>query len=47
MAAGRAAQAQGDGAAARRAYEKVLQLAPRGETAAEARRRLDEARRLR
>ncbi|HET6922691.1 MAG TPA: tetratricopeptide repeat protein, partial [Anaeromyxobacteraceae bacterium] len=47
VAAGRAAQAQRDGAAARRAYEKVLQLAPKGDAAAEARRRLDEARRLR
>ncbi len=47
LAVGRAAQAQGEGAAARRAYERALQLAPKGETAAEARRRLDEARRLR
>jgi tetratricopeptide (TPR) repeat protein len=47
MAAGRSAQAQGDGAAARRAYQKALQLGAQGDLAAEARRRLDDARRLR
>jgi Tfp pilus assembly protein PilF len=47
LALGRAAQTQGDGGVARRAYERAIQLAPRGETAAEARRHLDEARRLR
>ncbi|HEU4385288.1 MAG TPA: tetratricopeptide repeat protein [Anaeromyxobacteraceae bacterium] len=47
MAVGRAAQAQGDGATARRAYERALQLGVKGDLAAEARRRLDEARRLR
>ncbi len=46
LAAGRAAQAQGDGAAARRAFGKALQLGAKGEAAAEAHRRLAEARRL-
>jgi cytochrome c-type biogenesis protein CcmH/NrfG len=47
MAVGRAAQVQGEGGTARRAFEKALQLGARGDLAAEAHRRLDEARRLR